>query len=205
MTEQALQWLSLYGSPVLFVILAASSFGVPMMPAALTMLVVGSFVAQGEIALWQALVIGISGAILGDQTGYFIGRFGGRNLIDRMTGRFGGADKIFRAEEFSKRWGGIGIFFSRWLVTPLGPWLNLISGVTGYGWTRFTILGVLGETLWVVAYIFLGITFSDRVQATADLFVNLSWLLVGIVISTALGWKVVKLLRTKKADRMADS
>lgn len=203
MTEQALQWLSLYGSPVLFLILAASSFGVPMMPAALTMLIVGSFVEQGEIELWQAIVIGTSGAILGDQTGYLIGRFGGRGLIDRITDRFGGADRVVRAEEFSMRWGGIGIFFSRWLVTPLGPWLNLISGVTGYGWTRFTILGALGETLWVVVYIVLGITFSDRVQATADLFVNLSWLLVGIVISAALGWKVVKLLRNKKIDRLS--
>ena len=167
MSEQALEWLSIYGLPVYFFILAASSFGVPM-PVKLTMLLVGSFVQQGEIEFWQALLIGSMGAVTGDQIGYFLGRFGGRNVINRITNRFGGTDKIKRAEGFSRRWGGTGIFFSRWLVTPLGPWINLTSGVISYSWTRFTILGVLGECLWVFQYILLGIFFSDRVQDTGD-------------------------------------
>ena len=189
MSEQALEWLAIYGLPVYFFILAASSFGVPM-PVKLTMLLVGSFVQQGEIEFWQALLIGSMGAVTGDQIGYFLGRFGGRNVINRITNRFGATDKIKRAEGFSRRWGGTGIFFSRWLVTPLGPWINLTSGVTSYSWTRFTILGVLGESLWVFLYIMLGIFFSDRVQDTANLLVSLTWVFVGITIAAVLGWKL---------------
>ncbi len=191
MSEQTLEWLSIYGLPVYFFILAASSFGIPM-PVKLTMLVFGSFVEQGEIAFWQALVIGSIGAVSGDQAGYLLGRLGGRKAADRITNRFGGAEKLKRAEDFSKRWGGTGIFFSRWLVTPFGPWLNLTSGLTLYSWATFTTLSILGETLWVLLYIMLGIYFSDRVQDTADLLSSLTWVFVGITVAAVLGWKLFR-------------
>ena len=187
MSEWILEWLSIYGLPVYFFILAASSFGIPM-PVKLMMLVVGSFVQQGEIDFWQALVIGSLGAITGDQIGYFLGRLGGKNLINRFTVRFGGAENFKRAEGFSRRWGAAGIFFSRWLVTPLGPWINLTSGVTGYPWRRFSFFGVLGETLWVLIYVMVGIFFSDRVQDAANFLVSLTWVFVGITIAAVLGW-----------------
>lgn len=194
MNEQILEWFSAYGLPVYFLILGASSLGIPM-PVKITMLVIGSFVEQGEMLFWQALAVGSAGAVLGDQIGYSLGRFGGRGLIDRITNRVGGANNVKRAEEFAARWGAIGIFFTRWLVTPLGPWLNLTSGIATYSWTRFTILSVLGETLWVFLYIWLGIFFSDRVQSTSDFLTNLSWALVGLVIAAALGWKLFQYFR----------
>ncbi len=189
MNEQVLEWLSIYGLPVCFFILAASAFGIPV-PAKAMMLVVGSFIEQGEFELWQALLIGSTGAVIGDQIGYSLGRFGGQPLIDRLTNRFGGADKIVKAEEFSRRWGATGVFFSRWLITPLGPWINVSSGVTGYSWARFSILGVFGESLWVFLYIMLGIYFSDRVQDTANVLFSLTWVFVGITIAAILGWKL---------------
>lgn len=202
MTEQALEWFAIYGLPVYFVILAFSSFGIPM-PVKLLMLVVGSFVEQGEMQLWQALVVGSAGATAGDQTGYFLGRFGGRALVEKLTGRFGGAEKVRRAEDFAARWGGVGIFFSRWLVTPLGPWLNLTSGAARYSWPRFTALGVLGELLWVFLYVLLGIFFSDRVQDTAEFLTSLTWVFVGLAIAAALGWLIFHNNRkTEKVGRV---
>ena len=99
MSEQILEWFSAYGLPVYFLILGASSLGIPM-PVKITMLVIGSFVEQCEMVFWQALLAGSAGAAAGDQIGYSVGRFGGRGLIDRITNRFGGADNFKRAEDF---------------------------------------------------------------------------------------------------------
>jgi hypothetical protein len=74
----------------------------------------------------------------------------------------------------------MGIFLSRWLVTPLGPWLNLTSGIAGYSWPRFLFWDVTGEVLWVVIYVNLGKIFSDRVSALAELLGNLTWVIVGV-------------------------
>jgi membrane protein DedA with SNARE-associated domain len=194
-TDQLLSWLSLYGVPALFAIMVITCAGIPF-PDTLLLLAVGSFVEQGEMKLWQVLVVGSAGALVGDQIGYCIGRWGGRGLAYRVTKRLGGTDRMKQAEAFSQRWGGLGVFLSRWLVGPLGPWINFSSGITAYPWPRFLLWGVLGEALWVVLYVMLGMVFSDRVQALAELLGNLTWLIVGLFAVTLLGWKVRQYFRT---------
>ena len=194
MTDQLFALLSAYGLPALFIILAVASAGVPF-PITLLLIASGSLVSQGEMGYWPVLVVCSAGAITGDNIGYWVGRSGGRKLVNRVTKRFGGADMIKRAETFTKRWGGVGIFLSRWLVTPLGPWLNLTSGITAYPWPRFLFWDVMGEVLWVVLYVSLGYLFSDRVGALADLLGNLTWVIVGVILAAILGWKLIQYFR----------
>jgi membrane-associated protein len=178
----------------MFGILVVGCAGIPL-PNTLMLLAVGSFVAQGELTLWQVLVVGSAGAVAGDQIGYCAGRMGGRRLVRRITDKVGGTDAIKRSEGYMRRWGGYGIFFSRWLVGPLGPWINLSSGITVYPWRRFIIWDVLGEVLWVCLYVMLGWLFSDRVQYLADLFGNLTWVIVGAIAASVLGWKLFQYFR----------
>src|SRR4030095_11764214 len=104
----------------------------------------GSFAKQGDMGLVPVMISASCAAILGDQIGYGVSRWGGRRLINRLTTRIGGASKIKKAEALAKKWGGPGIFFSRWLVTELGPWINVTSGITGYPWRRFLLWDVSG-------------------------------------------------------------
>jgi membrane-associated protein len=193
-TDQLFALLAAYGLPALFIILAVSSAGVPF-PISLLLIASGSLISQGEMSFWPVLVVCSAGAITGDNIGYWVGRSGGRKLVNRVTKRFGGGDMIKRAETFTKRWGGVGIFLSRWLVTPLGPWLNLTSGITAYPWPRFLFWDVTGEVLWVVLYVSLGYVFSDRVGALADLLGNLTWVIVGVILAAILGWKLIQYFR----------
>ncbi|HLA11774.1 MAG TPA: VTT domain-containing protein [Pyrinomonadaceae bacterium] len=136
MTDQLLALLTSYGLPALFFLVLISAVGFPL-PVTLLLIASGSFVSQGEMELWHVLMIASAGAIVGDQLGYGFGRWAGPRLVHRITKRFGGREKIKRAEAFSTLWGSAGIFLSRWLVTPLGPWLNLTSGLSAYPWARF--------------------------------------------------------------------
>jgi len=155
----------------------------------------GSFAKQGEMRLLPVIVAGSLAAILGDQIGYGISRWGGRRLIDRITRRLGGAEKVRKAEALSKKWGGPGIFFSRWLITELGPWLNVSSGISGYPWRRFIFWDVLGEVLWVSLYVMLGYVFSDRVQYIAEILGNLAWAILAFIVAIILGWKLFRYFR----------
>lgn len=202
MTEQVLEWFVLYGLPICFLVLGASAFGIPM-PVKLLMLAVGALVQHGELEFWQAILAGSSGAILGDQAGFFLGRSGGRTVVERLTARFRGAEMLAKAERFFDRWGMGAIFFSRWLITPIGPWLNLISGSARYPWLKFTVVGVLGETLWVLIYVLLGFYFSDRIQALADILVNLGWAIFGLFLVSILGWKVFQFFKANSHQASA--
>jgi membrane-associated protein len=188
MTDQILALVPLYGAVALFGILVISSIGVPG-PASLLLLIVGSLVAQGEMSLWQVLVAGIAGAVIGDQIGFLAGRIGGRLLLRRLTKLVGHAG-IKRAEAFTMRWGGAAIFFSRWLVNPLGPWINLSSGIAGYPWIKFLLWDVVGEIWWVVLFTTLGNVFSDRVQSLTELLGQFTWFIAGAVVVVFLAWKL---------------
>jgi membrane-associated protein len=86
--------------------------------------------------------------------------------------------------------GGPGIFFSRWLVTPLGSLINFASGIAEYSWLRFLWWDVLGEVLGAVLYIELGRIFSDRVMALNDLLSNFTWVVMALLVTAWLGWKL---------------
>lgn len=197
MTDQILGWLALYGVPVLFGVLLVASVGAPL-PVTLLLIAAGSFIDQGEMKLWQVVAAGSAGAVAGDQIGYGLARWGGPGLLRRLTKRFGGSEKVEQAEEYARRWGGPGIFFSRWLITPLGPWINLTSGVSGYPWPRFLFWDIAGEILWVAIYVTLGYFFSQSVQEVARLMGDLSMILLGILAVCILGWILLSFLRNKE-------
>lgn len=198
-TDQILAALLIYGLPVLFAVILVASIGAPM-PVSLVLVAAGSFAKQGEMQLLPVIFVASSAAIIGDNTSYWLSRWGGKRLIDRITNKVGGAEKIEKAEALSQRWGGAGIFFSRWLITELGPWINVTSGLTAYPWRKFIIWDVTGEVLWVVLYVMLGYTFSDRVQYLAEILGNLAWLILGIIVAILLGWKVVKYFRAQPEE-----
>jgi len=193
-TDQLLGALSQYGLPVLFAVIMIAAVGIPL-PISMMLVAAGSFVELGEMKLWQVIVVASAGAVIGDQIGYGLGRWGGHRVVARIRRRGSGATKIAQAEAFAKRWGAAGIFLTRWLITPLGPWLNLTSGMAAYPWTRFFLWDVLGEVLWVVMYVMLGKFFSDRVQALVEILGNLAWVIVGLIAALILGWKLLRYLQ----------
>jgi membrane protein DedA with SNARE-associated domain len=199
LTEELLSALSIYGLSVLFGVTIVGSIGIPL-PISLLLVASGSFIEQGDMKLWPVVALASSGAILGDQIGYLIGRWGGRHLAFRISSRFkGGEASLRKAEAATRKWEGIGVFLTRWLFTPLGPWLNLTSGFTAYPWHRFIIWDVLGEVLWVVLYVSLGRVFSDRVQAMSDVLGNLTWVAIGAAAAILLGWKLFSGMRASRA------
>ena len=203
LTDQLLAALSQYGLPMLFGVTAIAAVGVPL-PISLVLVAAGSFVELGEMKLWQVIIVASAAAVLGDQIGYALGRWGGHRVLARMKRRKNGAAKTAQAQAFAKRWGGAGIFFSRWLVTPLGPWLNLTSGIAAYPWSRFLCWDVLGELLWVIIYVVLGRIFSDRIQALVEVLGNLGWVIVGLIATLILGWQLMSYLRPPKEPNQKD-
>ena len=196
-TDQVLAALLVYGLPVLFGVILVCSVGIPF-PISLMLVAAGSFVEQGEMKLWQVIAVASVAAILGDQIAYGLSRWGGRRLINRLSRRIGVGENIKRAEALTKRWGGTGIFFSRWLITALGPWVNVASGIAVYPWRRFMLWDVFGEVLWVVLYVGIGYIFSNRVQAIGEILGNLGWVVVGLMVTAILGWQLLRYVRTSE-------
>jgi membrane-associated protein len=198
MTGQLLEFLTLYGLPAAALLLAIGQFGVPI-PTSLALLTLGALAANGDAELATAFLWALSGATLGDQAGFLAGRFVVQSAEGRPGFLGGMARKARAAEPKLEKWGGSGVFLTRWLFTPLGPAINIASGITGLSWSRFTVWGVLGELVWVSIYISLGYSFGSNIETLSGILGNLSMALAMLALAAFLGWRLKLAVQTAQA------
>jgi membrane protein DedA with SNARE-associated domain len=194
--------LAAYGAFAIFGAILLASIGVPL-PATFLLVVAGSFVTQGELNLWSVLVAGALGAILGDHIGYGVGRIGGQPFVQRIAHRFNGQTMLTHAENTMDRWGGIGVFLSRWLLTAAGPYVNLTSGLMGYRLLYFSFWDILGEMLWVALYVQVGRLFSDQLATISDALGDLTWVALGVIAILVVGYKLTQSFRQNQSAKTA--
>lgn len=194
MNDQLLSAVSLYGSPALFLVVAVAALGAPL-PITLLLILAGSMVAQGAMNLWWVIGAASIGSILGDQAGYAIGRWGGQVAVTQVSRWFGKGVDLRAVEAKARAWGGPGIFVTRWLLSPLGPWINLASGTAAFPWRQFLFWDSLGEVTGAVIYISVGRVFSDQVMAMDAILGNVTWAVVALLTALVLGYQLLKYLR----------
>jgi membrane protein DedA with SNARE-associated domain len=198
MTDQLLAAVSQYGTPALFGIVAIAAIGVPL-PITLLLIVAGSMISQGAMSLWWAIGAAGAGSVLGDQAGYAIGRWGGPAVVTKLSCLFGKRVSLPAMEAKVRAWGGSGIFITRWLLSPLGPWINLASGTAGYPWHRFLLWDILGEITGAAIFISLGRFFSDRVMSLYGVLGDLTWAIAALLMAIISGYLLMTYLRRARA------
>ncbi|MBP0482720.1 DedA family protein [Sagittula salina] len=195
MSETIFGLVSGYGLWVVAVSAYLSCLAVPI-PTALVMLAAGAFAAAGDLVFWQVWLVAWLAALAGDNTGYQLGRRGGVPLVRWMGAKTGKAGLIAQGEETVARYGGLGVFFSTWLVAPLGPWVNLIAGAMRLPAWRFAVWDTAGETIWVTGYVGLGFVFGAQVDTLAALVTDWAGLVAALAVAAGFALAlVVKLWR----------
>ena len=186
MTDWLLALVPQYGLWLLSATTFMSCLALPF-PASILMLTAGGFAAAGDLVLWQAFLAAALGAVLGDQLGYWTGRGFGLGFLSRLRADPSRDRLLARADALMDRRGVIAVYLSRWLLSPLGPWVNLIAGSTGYGWTRFTLAGIAGEATWAGLYVGTGFVFGGDVEAASSMLGSVLGLVGGAAAVLVLG------------------
>ncbi|MDT5011564.1 MAG: hypothetical protein QOH57_3181, partial [Mycobacterium sp.] len=90
-------------------------FGVPV-PGEAVLIAAAMYAATGNLNIGLVIVIGVIGAIVGDNIGFAVGHFGGRPMIERV-GRhvFLTPERLDRAEDFFNRHGGKVVVIARFV------------------------------------------------------------------------------------------
>lgn len=200
MSEWLYGYLATFGVPLLFLTTLASCLALPV-PASLLMLAAGAFAASGDLTLGTVVLAAFAGAVIGDQAGYTVGHRGLRRFVRPGRGGKVGAT-LERARDMLERRGGVAVFFSRWLVSPLGPYVNFAAGAARMPRLRFSLWGAAGEAVWVGVYVGLGWTFAENIDAVETVTGNVTGLLAGLVLmglsAAALRHQVRERQRTRR-------
>src|SRR5438270_499641 len=144
-----------YGYAVLFGIVALESFGIPL-PGETVLVTAAAYAALGRLSIIFVIATAAAAAILGDNTGYWIGREGGTAFV-RRYGRRVGLDeaKIARVHTFFERHGGKTVFIARF-VALLRSWAAALAGASRMPYGTFTLYNALGGLTWAALFGALG-------------------------------------------------
>jgi membrane-associated protein len=138
------------GYVALGALIAGETMGVPL-PGETALIAAGILASEGHLAIELVIVVAGAAAIVGDNLGFWIGRKGGRKLLElpgplqRHRQRL-----IERGEQIFERHGGKTVFFGRWFsgLRIASAWL---AGVNKMPWGTFIVYNALGGIAWAVS------------------------------------------------------
>jgi len=148
-------------------LLFVEDFGVPT-PGETVLIAASVYAGAGRLNIVAVGLIGLAAAVLGDNLGYGIGRFGGRNLALRF-GRyvFLTEARLAKTEAFFTRHGGKIVTVARF-IEGLRQANGIIAGITGMPWLRFLAFNALGAALWVGTWTCLGYLAGNHITTIYD-------------------------------------
>jgi len=115
----------------------------------------GIFAAAGYLNLVPLLAFVSLCAIVGDQTGYWIGYQAGEFLFSRKDSRFFKKEYLEKTKAFYDQYGPKTIVLARFvpLIRTFAP---AVAGAARMRYQKFVFYNIFGGLLWVVSMVFLG-------------------------------------------------
>ncbi|PYR47249.1 MAG: hypothetical protein DMF89_19390 [Acidobacteria bacterium] len=149
MPEWILQIFEQYGYWAVFLGVMLENAGLPV-PGE-TMLLAGAVLAHFDrLRLVWVILAAVAGAILGDNMGFLIGRWGGRTLAVRHGWKFGLTEpRLAKFEAFFEKHGPKTVFIARF-VTGLRVFGALLAGASRLPWLTFSLYNAAGAVVWSV-------------------------------------------------------
>lgn len=185
-----IQGMDTYGYWVVLLAVAIESSGIPF-PGETT-LVAASVYASTQHSLNIALVIvaAAAGAILGDNLGYTLGKYGGYPLIRRILGLLHiGEDKLLYTQRFFEEHGDKTVFFGRFLAI-LRAWAAFLAGANQMRRRTFFIWNAAGGIVWATIYGMLGYILGDNLPLLGRILKDLGifgFVVLGAVVVAVVG------------------
>jgi membrane-associated protein len=155
---QNLEELIRWGGYIVLVVIVFSETGLFFgffLPGDSLLVTAGLFAGKGDLDIFVLFAILATAAIVGDATGFEIGRLSGRRIFARDDSRFFKKRHLVRTQQFYERHGGKTIILARFvpIVRTFAP---LVAGVAGMTYRRFALFNITGAVLWVGSMLGIG-------------------------------------------------
>lgn len=191
MANTLTQLVTSYGYIIVALFIVLESIGVPV-PAETALLLAAAYAGAGHLHLSILIGVATCAAVVGDAIGYWLGRKGGRPLIERY-GRWVHLDtkRLDRIEQFFARHGPKAVFFGRF-ISILRTYVALFAGISRMSYLTFTLFNVMGGIAWATLFSLLGFVFGQNLRAVEQVIRYLGWgllLAIGLLLLAVLAWR----------------
>jgi membrane protein DedA with SNARE-associated domain len=178
--------IATYGYVAIALIIGLESMGLPL-PGESALVLAALYAGRHDQSISGVVAAAATGAILGDNIGYWIGREFGYRLLLRYGGAIGLSEsKIKLGQYLFLRHGGKVVFFGRF-VAVLRVLAAFLAGVNRMDWGRFLLANAAGGILWASIVGFGAYALGRAVlKATGPLGIGLVFAGVAIVVGVLL-------------------
>ena len=115
----------------------------------------GLFAAKGDLNIVVLNVLLITCAIVGDATGYYIGKKLGPALFRKEDSFFFKKKHLIATQEFYEKHGGKTIIIARF-VPVIRTFAPVVAGVGNMSYRRFAMFNIVGGVSWVFSMTMIG-------------------------------------------------
>ncbi|MGH9296976.1 MAG: DedA family protein [Acidimicrobiales bacterium] len=192
--------LSLHGWPA-YLIPAALCFGEAaiflgfVIPGEIGVVYGGVLASEHHVSLVLMLVLVVIAAVLGDLTGYLIGRFFGPALLRHRPLK--NSKGVEKTRDFLQRRGGPAVFLGRF-VSVFRALMPGMAGVSGLPFPTFLLFNALGGIIWGIGFTFVGFLAGKSYERVLKVVGRASTGLVIGVVVIVVGVAVFRHLRHRK-------
>lgn len=144
--------LSTYGYGAVAGIVAIESLGVPF-PGETALIAAALYAGStGKLDIFLVVAVAAAGAIVGDNIGFTIGRYGGFVILKRYGHYVHIDDRRLKIGRYVfTRHGAKVVFFGRF-VSVLRTYAAFLAGTNRMEWPRFLFFNAAGAVVWASAY-----------------------------------------------------
>lgn len=191
--EQIVEWLrpafSFAGYPIVFgaVLLERSILLGLVVPGEVILALGGIYAGRGELSITVVIIGAIVAAILGESSGYWLGRRYGRSLIEKvpMMGRRA-AEQMHKAEEYFEDAGGPTVAIGRYAVGA-GAFVPFVAGMSRFPFLRFLAWDVPAITVWAAGVGLLGFYVGDNLDRVERILGRFGLVGLGVLAALVVG------------------
>lgn len=189
-----------YGYGAVFAGVMFENAGLPV-PGESVLLFGGFLAHEGTLKLKWVIILAIAGAIVGDNLGYLVGRYGGVKLLRRLRGRAFLSERRFdQAEGAIVRYGAWAVFVARFIAG-----LRILAGPLAGGfrmrYREFLLANAAGALLWGTAIGIAGYLLGSSWQRLVHFARNLDLAVLIAALVLALIWIARAHLRRARTSR----
>jgi membrane protein DedA with SNARE-associated domain len=185
-----------YGYLAVGGMLLLEDFGL-LVPGETVLIAAAFYAGLGHLNIYLVFVIGLLGAVVGDNIGFAIGRYGGHPLVVRLGKYvFLTPARIKKVEDLFRRQGGKIILVARFF-DGLRQANGIIAGVTRMRWRTFLTFNVIGATIWVGFWSGVGYFGGNHIS----LFLRYQWLGTFALVTFIAGYVAFRLVKRRQGRR----
>jgi membrane-associated protein len=177
-------------------LIGLESMGVPS-PGETALVLAAVLASQGKLQIWLVILIGITSAIVGDNIGYGLGRWLGRDVLEaKGPFRRRRIEVIAAGDRFFARHGPKAVFLARWiaLIRFAAAWL---AGINKMRFREFFMWNALGGITWGVTYGLVGYFLGT---AAANLITRFGiYAAIAILVLIIAGYVFVKVRERRRS------